>query len=476
VKSKEEFLTRFNKKVIRILRDDSSFSNLYSLLSSNKLRLTTKYDYASTLIRLNEIKDVVNRIVSIVLKPHIKVTTSEVILRSELSSSISNESFIETIKDSKLWKNKDGEMTPEYVHTIENIDTIKTYENAFISTLINLISLEIDSLSISLTSQVDSLEEKYETKGINYSEFSLLNDFKEFGYPYLNVFVKKDSTMSEVLSLVNKIAKKIRILKNTEFYKINFSYSFNKNVMPTNILIHDNLYSFCYRFYKDNYLVKIKDDDSLDIAYYNYSLICLFNFLAKNEIAKTSLSSKAVLRVDKFNRIRFNKISFKRGLFSFFIKEDEGNNGIFIETRLIENAVQTNTSVSEDKISNHYIFFSYNLSDENFKNIREKRMNLNEINNFALITMNNFINEYFNVLNLSIYKNNHEMLFKNLISSLSMLFDCDTSLFYKKCPVCGKNEVSYSSSGYVCSDCKASYSLLNIDNKDLLWIKSFRRF
>ena len=39
--------------------------------------------------------------------------------------------------DAKLWKEKSGEMVPEYVHSVETIDSIHTYENRFIALLID---------------------------------------------------------------------------------------------------------------------------------------------------------------------------------------------------------------------------------------------------------------------------------------------------------------------------------------------------
>ena len=57
-----------------------------------------------------KLKEVLDKITSIVFRPHIKSSTEEIIQRSELSSSLSVQSFNDTIKDTKLWKNKRGEM------------------------------------------------------------------------------------------------------------------------------------------------------------------------------------------------------------------------------------------------------------------------------------------------------------------------------------------------------------------------------
>ena len=98
-----------------------------------------------------------------------------------------------------------------------------------------------------------------------------------------------------------------------------------------------------------------------------------------------------------------------------------------------------------------------------------------EFNNVILLTQNNIVRNFSSVLTLSIYKDNHDLLFKNLLSSLSMLFKTDTMIFEAKCPVCGSSDLTYDGFTYKCSKCGSTYSLLNIDNEDILWVKSFRR-
>ena len=94
---------------------------------------------------------------------------------------------------------------------------------------------------------------------------------------------------------------------------------------------------------------------------------------------------------------------------------------------------------------------------------------------FQLLTQNNIVRNFSSVLTLSIYKDNHDLLFKNLLSSLSMLFKTDTMIFEAKCPVCGSSDLTYDGFTYKCSKCGSTYSLLNIDNEEILWVKSFRR-
>lgn len=311
--------------------------------------------------------------------------------------------------------------------------------------------------------------------GVSYGEYSIFKDFNSLNYPYEGIFNKKTSSTYTLFKEVKKIEKRIKQIKNTEFYKANCVY-IEKNILPTNILIHDELYAYCYKFYKLNYLVEDKDDEYLNSYYYNYVLASFIYYLSQLNIAKTAQSNKAKLYFDKNNRIRFTPISFKRGLFSYLIKEDESRLGFNIETRLIENAIRVNTNVNESKIARYSIFTTYQYNLNNKDKIKEEMNESNKINNNTILfTMNNSVGNFNSILTLSVYNQNHDLLFKNLISSLSMLFKVDEVIYEHKCPVCGSKNIMNDGYSYHCEDCLSTYSLLNINNDNVMWIKSFRR-
>ena len=449
MEKKKEYLIELTNKINRTIKHSSSFTYVYETLSLDKFKLNVKYNYDETIKRCIELKNLLNKITSIVFKPHIKASTNEVILRSEFASSLSNQSFNDTLKDSKLWKNKNGVMTPEYVHSLEFIDSIDTYENRFISLLITLIEDEVEYMLSNIFPLVESIEEHFEVNGITYGEHSLFKEFSRLDYPYNDVFKKEKGNPNKVYTLVRTLLKRVKQLKNTEFFKITHKY-IDKNIIPTNILIHDELYSYCFRFYKANYL---------------------------NVVTNLSMkSNNATLRIDSSNRLRFDDISFKKGMFSYLIKEDQENLGFFMEVRLIEKAIRTNTKVGEERIARYYFLTSKTYSKENEVSINKEIENKKlEFNNVILLTQNNIVRNFSSVLTLSIYKDNHDLLFKNLLSSLSMLFKTDTMIFEAKCPVCGSSDLTYDGFTYKCSKCGSTYSLLNIDNEDILWVKSFRR-
>ncbi len=475
MKEKGNYLIKFNNKVKRALKQSDSFTYFYDYILNSNLKFITKYIYADTISRVDELKKVINKISSIISKPHIQSVDNEIILRSELASKISNESFFSTLKDSRLWKYKDNKPTPEYVYSIEHIDSLKTYENRFIRLLIDSLEEEILNILGTLFPLVETIEEHFEMSGVSYGEYSIFKDFNSLNYPYEGIFNKKSSSTYTLFKEVKKLEKRIKQIKNTEFYKVNSTY-IDKNILPTNILIHDELYSYCYKFYKMNYLIEDKDEEYLNSYYYNYVFASFIYYLSQLNIAKTTQSNKAKIYFDKDNRIRFTPISFKRGLFSYFIKEDESRFGFNIETRLIENAIRVNTNVDESKIARYSILTSYLYNLNNKDKIKEEMNESNKINNNTILfTMNNTVGNFNSVLALSVYNKNHDLLFKNLVSSLSMLFKVDEVVYEHKCPVCGSKNIMNDGYSYYCEDCLSTYSLLNVNSDNVMWIKSFRR-
>lgn len=96
------YLIKFNSKIKKALKGSNSFTYFYDFLLNSNLKFTTKYNYLDTISRVDELKKVINKISSIINKPHIQSVDNEIILRSELASKISNESFFSTLKDSRL--------------------------------------------------------------------------------------------------------------------------------------------------------------------------------------------------------------------------------------------------------------------------------------------------------------------------------------------------------------------------------------
>lgn len=471
MKIKEDYLLNFNNKLLKIIEKDSSFNNLYNLLLNDKIKLSSKYNYDEILMELNQIKDLLNKITSIIYKPHIKSVTSEIIIRSEVSNNLSTESFIKTTKDPKLWKNKNNNLTPEYVYSNENIDSLDTYENRFISLLINEINNELKIININISPLIESIEEFYGVNGLTFGKNSIINDLASKNYPYNGFFNKEKGNKKIIIEVVKNLNNKLKRLKESEFYKITKNKFINKNVIPTNILIHDPLYNYCYRYYKDNF--NNENNIEYDKYYYNYVLINFISTLSKLKVGSTSINNKINLKFEE-KRLIFKQLTFKKGLFSFILSEDNNNLGFYIETRLINKAIKVNTKVDKNYINSNYVLTSFNYLESNKEKITNALKNIN-VNNRTIFTMNNLLSEYKNVITLSYYKDNQYELLINYLKSLVLLFDTDLDLFKSKCPICGQNEINFDGFNYHCKNCRSTFSFNETVKGPLMWIKNMRR-
>ena len=468
------YFVNFTAKLNRIVSKNNSFGDVYKALKNNRIKFNDKYDFEETKKKLEEFNKVLDKVISIIYAPHIEVSTSEIVIRSEQAGRLSRESFFDTTRDTKLWKRKNHELTPEYVHTKENIDTIDNYENRFISLLVSKISDEFEIIRNSMEFVSDSLEEHFETSGITFNEYSIFNSFKEFSYPYEGIFVKPLTSVARINKLINRLNKRIKNIKGTTFYKITSKKKIADAIMLTNVLLHDEKYNYCYKYYKNNYLFENKESFDFNIAFKNYVKASLINYLVKSAVGRSGANLKSKVYLDETKNFHFNKIIFKKDIFSYFMSEDY--DGVIVEVHFLNESKYTKLKVGDNRLARFYLLPVFSLDEDNKDYINERLLSLSKnYDNVILITMANYLHEYNNSICLSVFKSNHDILFKNLFSSFTMLFLVDSEEYKFKCPVCGAKNVYRKDDHFECSKCNSSFSFVDVKGEDALWIKSLRR-
>ena len=419
------YFVNFTAKLNRIVSKNNSFGDVYNALKNNRIKFNDKYDFEETKKKLEEFNKVLDKVISIIYAPHIEVSTSEIVLRSEQAGRLSRESFFDTTRDTKLWKRKNHEFIPEYVHTKENIDTIDNYENRFVSLLVSKISDEFEIIRNSMEFVSDSIEEHFETSGITFNEYSIFNSFKEFSYPYEGIFVKPLTSVARINKLINRLNKRIKNIKGTEFYRVTSKKKIADAIMPTNVLLHDEKYNYCYKYYKNNYLFENKESFDFNVAFKNYVKVSLINYLVKSAVGRSGANLKSKVYLDETKNFHFNKIIFKKDIFSYFMSEDD--DGVIVEVHFLNESKYTKLKVGDNRLARFYLLPVFSLDEDNKDYINERLLSLSKnYDNVILITMANYLHEYNNSICLSVFKNNHDILFKNLFSSFTMLFLVDS--------------------------------------------------
>ena len=247
----EQYLKKTINTLNKFAKEHSIANSFYRNLDSVEINSLQDLSFKNDIEFFEQINFILSVITSIVVRPHISNTGEEIILRSDQVGSIQNDMFMETLKDASLWKhNKEKEMIPEYVHYYQNIDLIRIYENIFIVMLINMLDTELN----------------------NYVEFYSKMILTFQGQHSLSL---SDDKVQIAFSKIELLLIKIRILKSTYFYKVISKGGSCKlsHVRPTNILLKDRLYNYCFKFYRS--LITYEDKDALarDFSVYYFMLM-----------------------------------------------------------------------------------------------------------------------------------------------------------------------------------------------------------
>lgn len=411
------------------------------------------FDLEDYLVRIDSITKTLEKIISITRNPVFKTDRKEVIKRSELVSSLDQQSFIETMKDSRLWRQKAGEMAPQSVHTFESIDTYVMYENEFICLLVNLIQEDLDDFMMLEEDYFSSIMESYEATAMTYSSRSFLNDFELFSTPKKRKFYDMKQDGQKFSDKLYKAKKMVNHIKSTELYKTVSKYKIKSNIIVTNILIHNPLYSYCYKYYISNYLNDEKAGSSLEKSYYNFVLLRMLEVLSQTGIdindAKFSLAD---------GWLNFSPISFSRNEVGYTISH-AGKMAFKID--LVYKGFKTSSLVKTKRIVDKHNINSI-VSD------RKKDEDLYD--NSIVVTASNKSNNFDKFLVCSYYKDDSAP-FLNLFKSLSVMFELDSIL--KLCPVCGNKNVYSQNKDRKCLGCGSVMTYIPQGDSYILWMKSF---
>ena len=247
----EESILKENIEQLNIYKkackDVSSFYDNLDGLSLNSLQ---SFSFTSDDAFFDEISSILNVIASIISHPHLSNRGEDVVIRSELAGHISTDSFQRMFKEPSFWREKNLEMVPEYVHHYQYTDEIKIYENIFIGMVIKIIDQEVMEYIDFYNQLIPSID--------NDNSDDLL----------------EDDSIERALSKLNVLRRKLKFVKNTYFFKeVSKERLSLKNLQPTNILVKDRLYNYCYRFYKK--FIQYVDKETLvkDFNTYYYLLV-----------------------------------------------------------------------------------------------------------------------------------------------------------------------------------------------------------
>lgn len=448
---KDKFLVKINESFIQALGIKCDFNNVIKAIHKQELSLFSQH-LESNLSFFEEINSLIDKMMNIVYHPHFQTTTNEVVLRSEISLSLNQESFIKTTNDPSLWKQKPNkEMYPEYVHSIEHIDTLNIYENRALIYVYEQILAFLENYKRQTITQNSSIQEFYKQKGLVFAKHNIVDDLLK-NKKRIAEFIQGDEEKIAETNTFLKVYKKAKRIKLTSFYKLLHHEKIALPLMPTNILIHDLNYNSIYRFYKKYLVVKTEKDGTTYEELANYIFIRLIDDL---------ITSK--YKFNKFSKIKINQLILHPTK-PFVCRKDGFRYSIDYQFPNIDVCVSYNKSA----LAFHRLTIRDKLSNYSFIDDRD-------INTFY-ITLNNECDQYFNVVDININKqNNDDHIFDNLFKSMRVNIPYKNDKV-ERCPVCGGMRLQKDKNYYYCDNCGSKLAKLKIKSKPSLWIQSLWRY
>ncbi|MBE5745492.1 MAG: hypothetical protein E7355_05105 [Clostridiales bacterium] len=412
----------------------------------------------------SSIASVITHIRAIFKDPHIFLKQEEIIQNIAVASHINNETLRMNYKDSKLWKTKALDTSPEFVHTFVYEDDYAIYENRFISFL-------MDELLKVLGKKISKIQE-----GIETFNWNITHRTDVLGLPgdaYLNyaeaeggvpVIMATADVRVSVLESLLKSKKNLIALMQTPIYKAcKKAGTFNElGLKLTNILLHDKHYNYCYEFYL-NYLKRDAEFTSPSNMFNGFAvvnMICALNrigFACENPDEEILISNSA--------RVKFEKITFIREPFQIDMAlGDKSDFSITVKNLVSGSSIQhfikvVHTSCDELKegATVEEIFQQYKAE----ANLEDRRA--------WLITDVEVSGE--GVLHIQPANGNVIDLFAELLKKFTLLAEGSLSIYTSICPVCGSKFVSPDDKDYFCVDCDSVYHLFYYATRDLIWVK-----
>lgn len=368
-----------------------------------------------------EISALLNVILSIISHPHLTNKREEVVVRIEQAKNLSAEDFKQVLKDSSLWKEHGLQMIPEEIYYYQYVNELCIYENRFITLLVDLIEAELikyGDFYVALLPSVQSTED--ENKGLNTKETGRL------------------------LQTVEKLKMRVSFIKSTPFYKIvSKSVKISKVIRPTNILLKDRLYRYCFRFY--NHFVRYGDNNSRVKDFRTYYVILLLR----------ELKERGYVLVDK----KYNSVAEK-----FRLALEDGRFGVTL-------AYGNNNELIADiglkkgagRKRRHVLLFD------------EKATFHGEgVSTVEMLSIWNLF--YVDEGNKKVFDTPHteKQLISSWLTSKTYTVKGDKKIYEKFCPVCKSKNVAVDKNVCVCANCATEYAFENARTGNV-WFAKIRR-
>lgn len=369
---------------------------------------------------LREVSSVLSVIASIIHHPHISNKREEVVIRIEQAQQLSREDFLDTVQDSKLWKEHDARMIPEEVHYQQHIDELRIYENRFIGFLVDMIDRELAKFSNFYLLRLPTLSKSN---------------------PSLD-----PSGVGALIIEIDRLRRRSQFIKNTHFYReVTKGKPISHRIHPTNILVKDRLYRFCFKFYRK--LARYEDAAAVRRDLCTYYTVLLLDELLQSGFAAKAISPGAYL--------------FENETFALTLET--------LEDRALSLTVTPRDF--DAPAARHLLDFHV---DTEWQRDHDKDLDRSAFESVEMLSLweRSYADE--DELDLAQSATEEEMIRDWLHSKIQKTV-IDPVVYKRYCPVCAKKAVSVSNNIYTCASCTSRYQFDEADSEKKAWLRKIRK-
>ncbi|MBQ5612452.1 MAG: hypothetical protein IIU88_01925 [Clostridia bacterium] len=437
----EGYLKRTVAQLNSFATGHKSYADLFADMESFETEPLQDLSFRTDLTYFEEIAFILSVISSIISHPHISNKGENIIIRTELASSVSPEMFQKTMRDPILWSFDGDRMIPEHVHYFQSIDDLRIYENVFLVMLVKLIAAELTKYQDFYTSLIETYHGQ-ETLSLN------------------------ENNVSVALSKIRVLNKRIRYIQNTRFYKeINKKPTTLRTVHPTNILLKDRLYNYCFKFYRS--LVTYPEKEKLMHDFAVYYCMMLMRALSKKGF-RPAKNNPQKLRFDGEKSLVIPKLTFESPLYTVETELLEANRGLVLT---VENKL---VAREENKRAKHLLLFSPQTSFADLNTV-----SASSYQGYRTVEAISLWNTaYVEEVILPLYRNplsEQEVMSRWLSTKLSAS-RASAELYRTFCPACQKASVDCNDTDLrICTSCGSEFTFFrDAENQENLWFLKWR--
>ena len=391
--------------------------------------------------------------------PRLHLKKENVVMRSDIASKYDVTSLKATYKDEKLWRFKDGELSPEYVHSYVYEDDFAIYENRFVCFVVDEILVEVSKKINELAEKIQTLNKKMSAKKQGKFTFSEYVDFINDSTP---VLITDDDVTVKILQSLIKSKKWLVSLKSTQLYTAcKKAGPFNPlGLKPTNLLTKDPAYYKVYNFYI-NYLNKdpfLQDEQGMYLGYVTVNLFCALNdlgFKTDEETHKVGVTNAGALR--------FSAVNFYSGAFSVVLSQEENSVVMTVKTPDDNQGKFAFRVLSKERASKDQEFTTITnyVKGVEVKDGVLKTFVVNDVKKIPSV----------NALYVNPTDTDAVEVLKKAIKTCLLVGVGSSFMYSRYCPVCGSNLIASTLDGYVCNSCSALYHVFEYEDKGMVWFK-----